>query len=155
MTSSPTPAAGLVAVGVELGVGEALEDRSHRCALGHAAVSVDREPVAERLDRGVAAGIGLFVAAVRTIGVGECFPTLDEDTKFVERQHASVVKHQVATVGELVATTRIGPCPASSRTWATPIEPAARAAETCPRSLSKTTERIRWVVSAPDELTVA
>ncbi len=83
----------------------------HRRTLGNTALTIDRVAVADAFDRGVAGGVGLLVAAMGAVGVGERFPAIDEQAELVEAQRLGVLQHDVGTVGELVAATRVGPRP--------------------------------------------
>ena len=105
-------ASGFVPVGLELRLAEPFEDLAHRRPLGDAALADDRVAVADPFDRGVAGGVGLLVAAMGTVGVGERFPAIDEQAELVEAQRLGVLQHDVGTVGELLTATRVGsrPC---------------------------------------------
>ena len=89
------------------------------------------------------------------VDVGERLPTVDDETELVEGQQSSLVDQDVGTVGELAATAGVGPSAGQFAHLGDADGAVGQRRVDRGDVVEQRDARGRWVVSAPDQLTVA
>jgi hypothetical protein len=118
----------------ELGVALALEDLHERCALERGAGGVEDHDAIAFEDHGVAAVVGVVVAAFRSVGVAECVPSPDDLGELDACSGAGVAEQfRLALDGE-VAGARVGVQLGDFAHLVDPTSPLASAPATSGRS---------------------
>ena len=122
--------AGLVPVGVELGLFVAFQDLGHGGTDDDVALGIKMEPCPHDGDVGSAVLSGSLMVAVGAVLVGQGLPTATQAMEVCEPQAGGLCDQQLFGVGKVVADRGLPPRRASSNAWAIPIRPAANAGST-------------------------